>query len=377
MPAVRRIRHPSGRAGGRREDLPSARSHRPACTASTSLGVGTIAVARLLLLALAAAGGNSAVAADGGTGVYLLGKRGPLAAFVPKPGWYLTDDVYYYGAGSSDYLPLGGRIAQKADVQALINIAQFTWVADTALLGGRLALSAVLPFGQVEVSAHGQVALESGSVVSAGKSDSATGMGDPALGASLGWKKRTGDRFRAWSVYSSVFVPVGDYAVGRIANVGKNRWALDLGGAYTMANFSGGRELSAVLGFTFNGDNQDTDYETGTEMHLEFAGKQHLPKHWSFGVVGYWYEQLTGDGNNPDLLGDFKGRVIALGPELSYQVTASKTHPLTLDLRWYHEFDVTNRMAGDAIFLTFSVPLSITAKPRAGQDWTQSETGNP
>ena len=36
----------------------------------------------------------TADAAEGGTGVYLLGKRGPLAAFVPKPGWYLTNDVF-------------------------------------------------------------------------------------------------------------------------------------------------------------------------------------------------------------------------------------------------------------------------------------------
>jgi len=36
--------------------------------------------------------GLPVMAADGGAGVYLLGKRGPLAAFVPKPGWYLTDD---------------------------------------------------------------------------------------------------------------------------------------------------------------------------------------------------------------------------------------------------------------------------------------------
>ena len=70
-----------------------------------------------------------------------------------------------------------------------------------------------------------------------------------------------------------MFIPVGDYEVGRISNVGKNRWAVDVGGAYTMANFKGGREFSSVLGFTFNGDNEDTDYSTGTEMHLETRGQ--------------------------------------------------------------------------------------------------------
>jgi hypothetical protein len=331
----------------------------------------SLAVTAALLAGLCA--GPSAMAADGGTGVYLLGKRGPLAAFVPKPGWYLTDDVYFYDAGSSDFLPLGDRLVQKAGADALLNIAQVTFVTDATIWGGRLAFSGVLPYGRVEVQARGQVELPDGTPVARNKTDSVTGIGDPVIGAALGWKNRKGDRFRAWSVYSSVFAPWGDYEVGRIANIGKNRWALDVGAAYTMANFERGRELSSVLGFTFNGDNEDTDYGTGTEMHLEFAGKQHLPSHWSFGVVGYWYEQLTGDSNNPGVLGDFKGRAIALGPEVSYQFVQNPRRPVTLDLRWYHEFEVKNRLEGDSVFLTVSVPLSITAKPRAEQDWSQPE----
>ena len=312
-----------------------------------------------------------AVPADGGTGVYLLGKRGPLAAFVPKPGWYLTDDVFLFSADRSELMPLGDRIVGGVDAEALINIAQLTWVADTTFLGGRVAVSAVLPYGNVDVTADGTVAGPGGAEISRRLNDSVTGIGDPAVGASLGWKKRTGDRFRAWSTYGSVFIPVGDYEVGRIANVGKNRWALDVGGAYTMANFKRGRELSSVLGFTVNGDNEDTDYETGTEMHLEVAGKQHLPNHWSFGLVGYWYEQLTGDSNNPPILGDFKGRAVALGPEVSYQFVQNPKRPVTLDLRWYHEFEVKNRLEGDSVFLTISFPLAITGKPKADQDWTQ------
>jgi hypothetical protein len=313
----------------------------------------------------------TADAAEGGTGAYLLGKRGPLAAFVPKPGWYLTDDVFLLNADRSELTPFGNRLVGNVDAEALINIAQLTWVADTSIAGGRLAFSAVLPYGNVDVSAVGVVAGPGGITIDRNISDSVTGIGDPAVGSSLGWKKRTGDRFRAWSTYASVFIPVGDYEVGRIANLGKNRWAFDVGGAYTMANFKRGRELSSVLGFTFNDDNEDTDYSTGTEMHLEVAGKQHLPSHWSFGVVGYWYEQLTGDSNNPAILGDFKGRAIALGPELSYQFTQNPKRPVTVDLRWYHEFEVKNRLEGDSVFLTFSVPLSITAKPKAEQDWTQ------
>jgi hypothetical protein len=328
--------------------------------------------ARLVALALIALAPTTE-AAEGGTGAYLLGKRGPLAAFVPKPGWYLTNDVFLLTADRSELTPLGDRIVGNVEADALINIAQLTWVADTTIVGGRLAVSGVLPYGNVDVSAGGVVEGPGNILIDRTIDDSVTGIGDPAVGASLGWKRRTGDKFRAWSTYASVFVPVGDYEVGRIANVGKNRWAYDIGGAYTMANFKGGRELSSVLGFTFNGNNEDTGYDTGTEMHLEVAGKQHLPNHWSFGVVGYWYEQLTADSNNPELLGDFKGRAIALGPELSYQFTRNPKHPVTLDLRWYHEFEVKNRLEGDSVFLTISLPLSITEATKSGQDWTQPE----
>ena len=227
---------------------------------------------------------SAAQAVEGGGSNYLLGMRGPLAAFVPKPGVYLTDNVYYYDAGRSDLTPIGDRIVGSISAEALMNIAQFTWVTDVNLLGGRLAFSGVLPYGNLEVG--GNVAVPVPPFV-VKQSDDVTALGDPALSAVLGWKHRDGDRFRAWSAYSTLFIPAGDYEVGRLANTGKNRWALDLGGAYTMANFNGGRELSAVLGFTFNGQNDDTNYDSGNEMHLELAGKQYLPKHFSLGVVGY------------------------------------------------------------------------------------------
>jgi hypothetical protein len=314
---------------------------------------------------------STAEGSEGGTGVYLLGKRGPLAAFVPKPGTYLTNDVFLLSADRPGFTPLGERVVANVDAEALINVAQVTWVVDTTLLGGRLALTAVLPYGNVDVSAGTTLQGPGGSVLGRSIEDSTTGFGDPAVGGSLGWKHRDGDRFRAWSTYASVFVPVGDYEAGRIANVGKNRWALDVGGAYTMANFKGGREFSSVLGFTFNGDNEDTDYSTGTEMHLELAGKQHLPNHWSVGVVGYWYEQLTGDSSNSPILGDFKGRAIAIGPEISYQFVGNPSRPITIDLRWYHEFEVRNRLEGDSVFLTVSFPISIAQQPQ--QNWTQAE----
>ena len=80
--------------------------------------------------------------------------RGPLAAFVPKPGVYLTNNVYYYDAGRSELTPISDFLVGDISAEALTNIAQVTWVTDANLAGGRLAFSGVLPYGNLEVGGN-------------------------------------------------------------------------------------------------------------------------------------------------------------------------------------------------------------------------------
>ena len=150
-----------------------------------------------LLAALFAGVGACGIAhsVEGGSSNYLLGMKGPLAAFVPKPGVYLTNNVYYYDAGRDNLTPIGNRLVGDISAMALMNIAQFSWVTEQTLGGGRLAFSGVLPYGNVDVAGN-----VSRGVVGVDASDSVTGFGDPVLGGSVGWKSRDGDEFRAWSV---------------------------------------------------------------------------------------------------------------------------------------------------------------------------------
>ena len=67
---------------------------------------------------------------DGGKSVYLLGKRGPLAAFVPKPGFYPTTCTTTMPAAAT--CRLGDRLVQDVSAQALMDIPQFTWVTDVS-----------------------------------------------------------------------------------------------------------------------------------------------------------------------------------------------------------------------------------------------------
>ncbi len=304
---------------------------------------------------------SNAHAVEGGKSLYLLGKRGPLAGLIPKPGLYLTDDIYYYSAERTELLPISGSLNNNIQADALMNLLQLTWITDNVLNNARLALGALIPYGNIKVAADAALLTPNGIQRGIRLSDEVTDFGDPVIAASLGWKNRDGELFRAWNLYSSLFIPVGSYEVGRLANTGSNRWGLDVGTGFTMANFNRGREFSGVLGFTFNDKNDDTGYNSGTESHLELSYKQHLKKGLSFGVVGYYYQQLTADSGGPAVLGDFKGRVAALGPEIAYQFKTA-TRSVGLDLRWYHEFAAQNRVEGDSVFLTLSLPLQADSK---------------
>ena len=83
---------------------------------------------------------------------------------------------------------------------------------------------------------------------------------------------------------------------------------------------------------------------------------------------GYVYDQVTGDsGPAARILGPFEGRVVAVGPLLGYTFKIMNLIPVNLNARWFHEFDVRNRVTGNSIFGSISLPLvglppAITAK---------------
>jgi hypothetical protein len=64
-----------------------------------------------------------------------------------------------------------------------------------------------------------------------------------------------------------------------------------------------GFEVSAAPGFTFNWENPDTDYRTGTEFHVEFAVLEHFSQKFAVGVAGFHYQQITADSGAGARLG--------------------------------------------------------------------------
>ena len=195
-------------------------------------------------------------------------------------------------------------------------------MAPDKVLGGHAAFSVAVPIGWKSVSA-GATLDRDGIERELNFEDDGTHIGDPVLRASLGWHEGNWH----WSIGTLLNVPIGYWEQGDVTNMGFNRWAADLTGAVTYLDMKTGVELSAAAGFTFNGENEDTDYKTGTEFHLEGAAMQHFSKSFAIGLQGYFYQQVTGDsGPGTQFPGDFEGRVIALGPGVDFSFNLGSTH---------------------------------------------------
>jgi hypothetical protein len=333
------------------------------------------AVGTLLIGALLSA--ERVYAAEQAKSVYLLGVTTSMAGMTPPPGTYVSSFTYLYSgdatgaAALSRTLPLTGTVLPafatlqtNADVSVKANVAldvfSVLWVAPQKVLEGNFGFGVLLPVGyqEVDVNLNALTALTfpNGTVLQRGRnfgiSDSTFAVGDPLATAFIGWSSGN----LHWKLTGLLNVPIGAYDRSNLVNMGFNRWAADLTGSATWLDPKSGFEVSLAAGFTFNGENPDTNYKTGTEFHLEGAVMKHFSKAFAVGVAGYHYQQITGDSGSGALLGAFKGEVSAIGPNLTYNFQVGGV-PVLTSVRWLHEFNAKNRLEGDAGFVTVTVPL--------------------
>jgi len=239
---------------------------------------------------------------------------------------------------------LGGLVVANVDATAILELPTFSYF--TPAFGGLFGVTYTQPMGWQEVSAS----ITGQQVRSVTQDDFQ--FGDPFVNAVLGWS----DGNWHWNITAGVNVPIGQWEQGSLVNLGFNRWAADVTGSATYLDMATGLEASAALGFTFNGDNLDLDYKTGTEMHLEWSLSQITPSGFSFGLAGYHYQQPSGDSGADARLGAFKGQVTAIGPAVGLTVPMAD-RALTAKFRGYYEFNVKNRVEGFAAMGTLAVPL--------------------
>jgi hypothetical protein len=337
--------------------------------------IGRLGAASILAGSLLWAGG--ATAAEEGKSVYLLGAATSMAGVTPPPGFYFSSFTYFYegnGSGNTalswslsragtELPPLGvlqtnASLSVKAQVG--INIFTLIYVAPEQVLGGNAGFGVLAPVGyqgvDLDVTALSSLTLPNGNTLQTGRvlreSDHTFAFGDPLATAFIGWNSS----FFHWKLTGLLNVPVGDYSATNLVNMGFNRWAGDLTGSMTYLNPQSGLEVSGAVGFTFNGENPATKYRTGTEFHFEGALMEHFSKDFAIGVAGYHYEQITGDSGAGAVIGPFKGRVSALGPNLTYNLEVGGVLLLT-SVKYMREFDAENRLSGNVGMFTLTIPL--------------------
>ena len=166
-----------------------------------------------------------------------------------------------------------------------------------------------------------------------------------------------------WMVYITGDIPVGAYDPNRLANLGIGHGAIDAGGGYTYFNPQTGHEFSAVLGFTYNFENQDTNYKNGVDMHLDWGASRFVTKEWQIGLVGYFYNQLSCDSGSGDRVGCFESRVVGVGPQIGHIFKIDDQYQGYVNLKGYKEFDSASRPDGWNVWATLVISPAEEKKP--------------
>jgi len=331
------------------------------------LRASTILRAAVFLFAVAVAGWPRAAQGDeGGVSFWIPGFYGSLAAAPQVPGWSLTT-IYYHTSVSAGAdvafarqvpvghlnVPFTAQVTGGLNATADLGMAIPQYVFATPVLGGQAAVGMIMTVGNARTSVDAALTAAVGPIgftVAGSRTDDALGFADLVPVASLRWH----DGVHNWMTYITGDVPVGLYNASSLANLGLGHGAIDVGGGYTYLDQKAGREFSAILGFTYNFINPDTQVQSGVDMHLDWAASQFLSKQLFVGLVGYAYQQLSCDSGSGNRVGCFESRVLGVGPQVGY-IFPLGDHQGFLGFKVYGEFDGAHRPDGWNAWLTFSI----------------------
>lgn len=295
----------------------------------------------------------NAYADDGGISFWLPGQFGTLAAAPAEPGWSLPFAYYHVNTSDSGNKPFprSGRTTFGLDAEADLLFASPTYTFAQPVLGAQAAVAMVAAVARTEASIDTSQTGPQGRRFSGGADDSLKGASDVYLLGTLKWNHGVHNLM----AYSMGNIPVGAYDPDRLANIGLGHASFDAGGGYTY--FDRTNEFSAVAGLTYNWENSDTHYQNGIDAHVDWSASHFTSPQTHFGVVGYFFHQLTGDTGSGAVLGDFKSQVSAVGPQAGHFFKVGKQLWYT-NLKGYYEFDAENRAKGWNTWLSLVVPLS-------------------
>lgn len=305
-------------------------------------------VARSLVVFTVLFSSPAVLATEGGAGYYVPGSMATLIDLAPnKPGW-IVEPMYLHYEGDtsvSKKIPVAGVVAanMSATSDALLVGALYSF--EQPVFGATYTIGAYLPYVWMDIDAD--IATQVGTLR---VHDSESGLGDVTLyPVMLAWQSG----YWLYTAVLPIYAPTGDFDEGKLANTGLNYWSLDptLGLSYN--NDQTGLNVALFGGVTFNTENSDTDYRSGSMFHLDGSIEQLLPLgpgFLSIGVEAFYLNQISDDDSDSQLLGDFRGRSTGVGPVLGYILPRGE-ETLVFEMKWLTETDVENRLKGDYVWL--------------------------
>jgi hypothetical protein len=337
-----------------------------------------LGTALFAFLVAAACATDKALADEDGASFWIPGFFGSLAAVPQQPGWSLISILYNTNVSASGNAAVAreitiGRFNPKINISVNANVhanvpiglVAPTYVFATPFLGGQAAATLLFGYGNNDTSLNA-TATASLAPISVTKSvalqQDTTGFIDLIPMFVDRWNAGVHN----YMAYITGDIPVGLYSSSNLANIGLGHGAIDGGVGYTYFDPKTGHEFSAVAGLTGNFENHSTNYTSGIDFHLDWGASQFLSKQVQVGLVGYFYEQLTGDDGCAPILCPFKSRVIGIGPQIGYIFPVGGMQGY-LNLKGYGEFDNDNRPDGWNVWLTFVLspapPSSASSSP--------------
>ncbi|MFL5435310.1 MAG: transporter [Myxococcales bacterium] len=271
-------------------------------------------------------------------GHYTPGANASFIDMLPGRTGIAVTDAFVYRPVSATRVPVAGAVVDNLDGNVFADSLLALYRTPVELLGGNLGLGAALAVAWVDVSGTGA------------RSGSDSGIADVLLYPFLlGWTR--GDL--QYDVRLGIYAPTGKYEVGSLANLGKNYWTFEPGLAVSWLSANTGLEASGFVAVDVNTRNDATDYQSGSQFHLDAT----LAKHFALlggrlgaGASAFYYQQIGSDSGSGATLGAFKASSIGVGPAASY-ATKIDWLDLAVELKWLPEIHSDNRVEGDLFWI--------------------------
>jgi len=288
------------------------------------------------------------LASEGGAGHYLPGAVATAIDLVPTKSGWVIEPVYLHYEGDVDaskQVPVAGLTTAGMNGKLDVLLLGGFYTFEKPVLGAKYSVGSFLPYVWMTVEAEVDTGLGYKLV-----RDQQSGLGDVSLiPLMMAWEKG----FWQYNAILSIYAPTGEYELGDLANPGLNYWSFDpiIGATYSHDKL--GFNAALYGGIIFNTENNDTDYQSGSQLHIEASAQQLLPVgpgFLSLGAEAFYLQQLEADSGQKDIFGDFKGRTAGIGPTLGYILPVGE-NTLVAEFRWLPELETKNRLKGDYIWL--------------------------